>query len=105
MFLAVVLVTLKLIARFFISHTSEMDDWCALGATIVAIGMIVSMGSWDIVPIYLCSVVEVSSALIASSIPALRKDLPKCRNYFERAKKRLSETPQKLESGPVSTSV
>jgi hypothetical protein len=61
--------------------------------------------SWDIVPIYLCSVVEVSTALIASSIPALRQGLPKCRGYFARAKKRLSETPQKLESGSVSTTV
>ncbi|KAJ5624141.1 hypothetical protein N7510_000450 [Penicillium lagena] len=38
--------------------------------------------SYDTVPIYYCSVVEISIAMIASSIPAMRLAWPKSREYF-----------------------
>ncbi|KAJ5820126.1 hypothetical protein N7474_005717 [Penicillium riverlandense] len=48
--------------------------------------------SWDSVPIYYCSEVELTTALIAASIPAIRLAWPKAREYFSfwRGKVKLS---------------
>lgn len=43
MFLTVIVVALRLVARIFILRVSGSDDWCALAATIVAIGTAISM--------------------------------------------------------------
>lgn len=43
MFLTVIVVALRLVARIVILRVAGLDDWCALAATIVAIGAVVSM--------------------------------------------------------------
>lgn len=43
MFVTVIVIAMRFIARIFVSHTTGMDDWCALAATILAIGMVISM--------------------------------------------------------------
>lgn len=42
-FLTVIVVALRLFARIVILRIPGLDDWCALAATIVAIGAVVSM--------------------------------------------------------------
>ncbi|KAJ5713838.1 uncharacterized protein N7483_011019 [Penicillium malachiteum] len=49
--------------------------------------------SWDVVPIYVCSVVEISTALVASSIPTLRLAYLKCFGSESHRKKK-SRTSQ-----------
>lgn len=43
MFLTVIVVALRLVARIFILRVPGSDDWCVLAATIVAIGTVISM--------------------------------------------------------------
>lgn len=81
-------------------HASEtsythLNRACAAAAVRLAYVVHLFKGhtpSWDVVPIYLCSIIEISTALMASSIPALRQGFSKGRGYFDGVKKRLSET-------------
>ncbi|KAJ6036466.1 hypothetical protein N7540_000745 [Penicillium herquei] len=47
--------------------------------------------SWNVAPIYFCSVVEISTALVASSIPTLRLAYLKCFDSYQKEK---SHKPQ-----------
>jgi hypothetical protein len=54
----------------------------------------------DVVPIYICSVVEISAALVALSVPSLRLFYQKCATHFSSLFGDYDTKPRENEENP-----